>query len=54
MYVEVIDPAIIPEGAIKPKKKRMVSVAGVSSLILGGLFLLFLEWLKNMIKKNQA
>ena len=54
LYVEVIDLAITPTGPIKPKKKRMVGVAGVSSLILGGFFILLLEWLKNMIKKNQA
>ncbi len=54
LYVEVIDPAITPEGPIKPKKKRMVGVAGVSSLILGGFFILLLEWFKNMIKNRQA
>lgn len=51
LYVEVIDPAITPTGPIKPKKKKMVGVAGVSSLILGGFFILLLEWFRNMIKK---
>ena len=54
LFIEVIDPAITPEGPIKPKKKRMVGIAGVSSLILGGFFILLLEWFKNMIKNRQA
>ena len=54
LYVEVIDPAITPTGPIKPKKKRMVGVAGMSSLILGGFFILLLEWFRNMIKNRQT
>ncbi len=54
LYIEVIDTAITPKAPIKPKKRRMVGVAGVSSLILGGFFILLLEWVKNMIKNIQT
>ncbi len=50
LYIEVIDTAITPQAPIKPKRRRMVGLAGVSSLIFGGFLILFLEWVKNMIK----
>ncbi len=54
LYIEFIGPAITLEGPLKPHKKRMVGVAGVSSLILGGFFILLLEWFKNMTKSRQT
>ncbi len=53
IYVEVIDPPSLPDKPVKPKKKLMVVVAGVSSLFLGIFLAFFLEWLENVKRRNQ-
>jgi len=53
IYVEIIDPPSLPDKPIKPKKKLMVAVAGVSSLFLGIFLAFFLEWLENIRKRRE-
>ena len=53
IYVEIIDPPSLPDEPVKPKKKLMVAVAGVSSLFLGIFLAFFLEWLGNIRKRHQ-
>ncbi len=53
LYVEVIDYPILPDKPVKPKKKLMVAVAGVSSLFLGIFVAFFLEWLENIRKRRE-
>jgi capsule polysaccharide export protein KpsE/RkpR len=45
---QVIEPAIPPEKKIKPKRKLIVMVAGITSLFAGILFVLLLESLANL------
>lgn len=53
IYVEIIDPPSLPDKPIKPKKKLIVAVAGVSSLFLGIFLAFFLEWLENIKRRHQ-
>ena len=41
---KVIDPPEVPERAIKPKKKQMVAISGVLSLMMGIFLAFFLEY----------
>ncbi len=52
IYVEIIDPPSLPDLPVKPKKKLIVAVAGVSSLFLGMFLALFLEWLEETKRKR--
>jgi len=52
IYVEVIDKPNLPDVPVKPKKKLMVAVAGVSALFLGIFLAFFLEWLDNVKRRN--
>ena len=52
LYVEVIDQAVKPEFPIKPKKKIMVGLAGVTSIIFGIFLAFFIERLKTNIMKR--
>ncbi len=54
IFVEVIDPPYLPDVPVKPKKKLMVTVAGVSGLFIGIFMALFLEWLGEVRKRHQA
>ncbi len=53
LYVEVIDYPVLPDKPVKPKKKLMVAVAGVSSIFLGIFLVFFLEWLENIRKRKE-
>ncbi len=53
LFVEIIDYPILPDKPVKPKKKLMVAVAGVSSLFLGIFIAFFLEWLENIKKRRK-
>ena len=46
---KVIDPAVVPETRIRPKRKRMVVIGGISGLLIGG----FLAFLINYIKAQK-
>ncbi len=52
IYVEVIDPPSVPDIPVKPKKKLIVAVAGVSSLFFGIFLALFLEWLEEARRRH--
>lgn len=52
IYVEVIDPPSLPDIPVKPKKRLMVAVAGVSSLFLGIFLALFLDWVKEAKRRH--
>ena len=54
IYVEVIDYPSLPDKPVKPKKKLMVAVAGVSSLFLGIFLAFFIEWLENIRRKHET
>lgn len=49
---QVIDPAILPEGPIKPKRTQNVMLAGVASLFLGVFLVFFLEYLDKQKSKQ--
>jgi uncharacterized protein involved in exopolysaccharide biosynthesis len=53
LYVEVIDYPILPDKPVKPKKKLMVAVAGITSIFLGIFIAFFLEWLENIKKRRE-
>jgi uncharacterized protein involved in exopolysaccharide biosynthesis len=53
LYVEVIDYPILPDKPVKPKKKLMVAVAGITSIFLGIFIVFFLEWLENIKKRRE-
>ncbi len=44
LFVEVIDPAITPEGPNQPHKRRIVGIAAISSIFLSIFFVLFFDW----------
>jgi len=46
LYVEVIDPALIPDLPIKPNKRVIFGVAGLTSIIFGIIFAVILELYK--------
>ncbi|MCU0822130.1 MAG: hypothetical protein MUC95_06620, partial [Spirochaetes bacterium] len=48
IYVQVIDPAVVPDEKIKPKRAIMVIVAAVASFILSIFIVFFKEWLKDL------
>lgn len=50
LFVQVIDPAVIPYTNERPNKKLMVAVAGFTSLFFGVLLAFFLEWLNDFKK----
>ena len=53
LYVEVIDLAVKPEFPFKPKKRIMVGLAGVTSIIFGIFLVFFIERLKtNMMNRS--
>jgi len=54
IYVEVIDPPYVSDIPVKPKKKLIVAVAGVSGLFLGIFLALFVEWLSEMRKRYKS
>ncbi len=52
IHVEIIDPPSDPDIPVKPKKKLIIAVAGISSLF-GGVFLaLFTEWLSEARRRR--
>ncbi len=52
IYAEVIDPPYASDIPVKPKKKLIVAVAGVSGLFLGIFLAFFLEWLENVRRRH--
>ncbi|RUM31167.1 MAG: hypothetical protein DSY42_03335 [Aquifex sp.] len=52
IYVEVIDPPYVSDIPVKPKKKLMVAVAGVSGLFLGVFLALFVEWISEVKRRH--
>jgi len=52
IYVEVIDPPYVSDIPVKPKKKLMVAVAGVSGIFLGIFLALFVEWISEVKKRH--
>ena len=52
LYMEIIDPAIVPDVPIKPKKKLIVGVSVLFSLIFGIVLAIFLAWCKVNLQIN--
>lgn len=48
---KVIDPAVVPEERIKPKRKLMVILGGMVGLMLGVFLAFFLSFIKNQKEK---
>jgi len=46
IYVEVIDPAIAPYQRYKPKRGRMVAMAGFFSIFFGVMLIFIMEWVE--------
>ena len=51
--IQVIDKAILPEGAIKPNKMMNVAIAAVLGMMIGLFVVFLLEYLDNKIKTPQ-
>ena len=51
--IQVIDKAILPEGAIKPNKMMNVAIAAVLGMMIGLFVVFVLEYLDNKIKTPQ-
>ena len=51
--IQVIDKAILPQGAIKPNKMMNVAIAAVLGMMIGLFIVFLLEYLDNKIKTPQ-
>ena len=51
--IQVIDKAILPQGAIKPNKMMNVAIAAVLGMMIGLFVVFLLEYLDNKIKTPQ-
>ncbi len=49
---DVIDEPYIPKKPVKPKKKLILAVAGVSGLFLGVFLAFFIEWIENVKREH--
>ena len=54
LFVQVIDPPVLPDRKVKPKRALMVVVAGFTSLFMSIFIVFFIEWLENIKEEKQA
>ena len=52
IYIEIIDSPYVSDIPVKPKKKLIIAVAGVSGLFLGIFLALFVEWISEVKRKH--
>ncbi|MCP4137366.1 MAG: hypothetical protein GY754_40740 [bacterium] len=47
LYLQVIDPAIVPEQRFSPKRKKMIIIAAFFSIFFGILIVFLIDWVEN-------